>query len=158
MRRIGGTIMVLFTMLGVMTVATPAAQAVGSCTSLPSGAQVGWSKMVYLPNHQAIGQLVMYHDPVNNGTDSACFFRLGPAKGVSTHTYVQIRLCNEKSGPGLVCTTKGIIDRDGPKNYSQYAGRVNVSPSEEVCSSAYGYVVWQGVMYDVASNRQLCPE
>lgn len=158
MRRTIHSLLVMLGVAGTIVVAAPAAQAASSCTEFPpTVSKPKWSQMVYLPGGTPIGQLVMYREDVTDGIASACFFHLGPAKDVRATTYVQIRLCEETFDDVLSCTTTGTIATDGPDDFLQYAGRIGKTGSNNRCSAAYGYIIWQGHKYDAASGRQMCP-
>ncbi|WP_247686170.1 hypothetical protein [Micromonospora sp. C31] len=108
------TLMALVTVASVMVIGAPAAQAAGSCSGTIIYSQVQSS---------GLGELVIYYNSSNGGTNSACFYHRGAAYGRSAPTFVQIYRCAERSGEGAHCTRSGSADTDSG-DFSYHAGPV----------------------------------
>jgi hypothetical protein len=103
-----------------------------------------------------IGELVIYYNTSNGGTNSACFYHRGVSYGVGTLTGVDIARCSQQSGEGKTCN---IADVGGPPDeggYSYYAGPVGVTGTANYCVAARGYVSWSNTAYFVDSGTQGC--
>lgn len=132
-------------------VAPTAAQAAASC----SGA-ITYSKTINTSGGSPIGELTIYYNSSNGGTNSACFYHRGAAYGVAAATGVRIWRCAESSGEGQsACTVTASSTADNG-NYRYYAGPRAVTGTANVCVWASGHVTWKGVLYPVVSNRRGC--
>ncbi|SDD01464.1 hypothetical protein [Actinokineospora iranica] len=103
-----------------------------------------------------LGELVIYYNSTNGGTNSACFYHRGAAAGVAAPTYVIIHRCAETSGEGGPCTIRATGGPDSG-NFSSYAGPVGVTGTANYCVAAYGHIDWRGTRYALNSGRQGCP-
>ncbi|MFF0382475.1 hypothetical protein [Streptomyces sp. NPDC004286] len=103
----------------------------------------------------AIGELVIYYNSSNGGTNSACFYHRGVSYGVSATTSVQILRCSQTSGTGKMCTptANSLIDQG---SYDIYAGPVGVTGTASHCVSALGEIWWNGTGYSIDSGTQGC--
>ncbi|MEV8065037.1 MULTISPECIES: hypothetical protein [unclassified Streptomyces] len=102
-----------------------------------------------------IGELVIYYNSSNGGTNSACFYHRGVSYGVSAKTEVQIYRCSQKSGKGDACYIAAVSPLDSG-SYAYNAGPVGVTGTANYCVSAIGSVVWSGKEYYVDSGTQGC--
>ncbi|MEU6203085.1 hypothetical protein ABZ814_05785 [Micromonospora musae] len=142
-------------LLGLVTLGTTQVVTAG-----PSQAAVSCSGTVtyarQIPSSNPIGELVIYYNSTNGGTNSACFNHRGASYGVSATTAVSIVRCAERSGEGQACTpTAGPVTDAG--NYAYYAGPVGVTGTANYCVAAAGNITWKGTFYSLSSGRQGCP-
>lgn len=131
-------------------VATPA-EADASCSG-----SITYSRTVNDRSGTLIGELVIYYNTSNGGTNSACFRHRGVSYGVAAPTAVRIFRCAERSGEGqspCTVTAQSSVDTG---NYKYYAGPRGVTGTANNCVWASAYIYWQGVRYDSVSNRQGC--
>jgi hypothetical protein len=128
-------------------------------TAAPSQAAVACSGTVtYSKSYPAtnpVGELTIYYNSTNGGTNSACFYHRGAAYGVAATTEVQTFRCAERSGEGQACTAtaSSSVDRG---SYRYYAGPRGVTGTANYCVAAYGEIVWGGSTYWIRSGRQGC--
>jgi hypothetical protein len=117
-------------------VTTPAAQAVeGSCS-------VGTLTEESVPKTKPVGQLVVALDRTAR-TASACFYRVGDARGAAADLYVEI------TGPAERKT-------QGPAHHNTvggYAGPVAVAHPTGTCVTASGWIKWKGVKHKTSGLR-----
>jgi|SRR4051794_3467835 hypothetical protein len=104
---------------------------------------------------QPIGELTIYYNSSNGGTNSACFYHRGVSNGVAAPTYVRAFRCTERSGEGQPCTIAASSSADSG-NYKVYAGPRGVTGTANYCVAAEGYIVWAGTEYYISSGRQGC--
>lgn len=130
-------------------VAAEPAQAATSCSGT-----VSYSKTVSRSG-SAIGELVIYYNTSNGGTNSACFYHRGVAYGVGTLTGVQIARCSQRSGEGQTCDITALSTPD-EAGYGYYAGPVGVTGTANYCVAAKGWIVWGTTAYTVDSGTQGC--
>lgn len=135
----------MVTMSGVFVVAT------GS----PSQAAVSCSGTVTYSATYGPGELTIFYNTSNGGTNSACFYHKGAAYGVAAPTYVRAYRCTERSGEGQPCTVAASSSED-LGNYAYYAGPRGVTGTANNCVAAVGYIDWQGSRYLISSGRQGC--
>lgn len=134
---------------GVSLFASSTAQAATSC----SGTITYHQSVSH--NGSAIGELVIYYNSSNGGTNSACFYHRGASYGVSATTSVEIYRCLQKSGTGGGCTVDA-SSRIDKGSYAYNAGPVGVTGTADYCVYAYGYVNWAGHEYSVSSGTRGC--
>jgi hypothetical protein len=137
-------LLVLIAVAATLVVGGSPAQAAVSC----SGA-VTYSKS-YGP-----GELTIFYNATNGGTNSACFYHKGAAYGVAAPTYVRAYRCTERSGEGQPCTIAASSNPDSG-NFEYYAGPRGVTGTANYCVAAVGYIDWRGSRYTVSSGRQGC--
>ncbi len=103
----------------------------------------------------AIGELVIYYNSSNGGTNSACFYHRGVSYGVSASTFIQILRCAQTSGTGKLCTptANSLPDRG---SYAYYAGPVGVTGTANNCVSAVGEIWWDGTSYSIDTGTRGC--
>ncbi|MFF7978317.1 hypothetical protein ACFZDK_04180 [Streptomyces sp. NPDC007901] len=102
-----------------------------------------------------IGELVIYYNSSNGGTNSACFYHRGVSYGVAASTSVQILRCSQTSGTGDACHIAATSPVD-QGSYSYQAGPVGVTGTANYCVSAIGDVWWGGKDYYVDSGTRGC--
>jgi hypothetical protein len=128
----------------------------GVVSAAPASAAVSCSGTItYDDTIAAIGELTIYYNSTNGGTNSACFYHRGVAYGVTASTYVRAYRCVETSGEGQPCT----VDRSSTPDlgdYAYYAGPRGVTGTAHRCVAAVGYIVWNGSPYLISSGRQGC--
>jgi hypothetical protein len=134
---------------GAGLVAAGPAQAAVSCSGT-----VTYSETISRGG-SAIGELVIYYNSSNGGTNSACFYHRGVSYGVGTLTGVQIVRCTQRSGEGRTCDIDVITTPD-EGGYSYYAGPVGVTGTANYCVAARGWLTWSGSVYIVDSGTQGC--
>lgn len=134
---------------GAIGAADPSVLAV-SCSG-----SISFRRTVYEPAGP-IGELIIYYNDSNGGTNSACFYHRGASDGVSAPTYVRISRCAERSGEGQSCTPTATSPPDSG-NFQKYAGPVGVTGTRNYCVAGYGHIEWRGSRYAVSSGRQGCP-
>jgi hypothetical protein len=103
----------------------------------------------------AIGELVIYYNTSNGGTNSACFYHRGVAYGVSALTGVQVARCSQHSGEGKTCDIAAISAPD-EGDYAYYAGPKGVTGTANYCVAAKGWIAWGTTVYTVDSGTQGC--
>ncbi|MDX3189991.1 hypothetical protein PV458_16415 [Streptomyces sp. MN03-5084-2B] len=128
----------------------------GFVSAAPASAAVSCSGTIsYDDSIAGIGELTIYYNSTDGGTNSACFYHRGAAVGVAAPTYVRAYRCLESSGEGQPCT----IDRSSTAdlgNYAYYAGPRGVTGTASRCVAAVGYIDWNGYRYQISSGRQGC--
>ncbi|MCU7826524.1 hypothetical protein [Kitasatospora sp. DSM 101779] len=134
---------------GVSLFASSTAQAATSCSGT-----VTYDRTVS-HDGSAIGELVIYYNSSNGGTNSACFYHRGASYGVSATTGVEIYRCLQKSGTGGGCTVDA-TSRTDKGSFAYNAGPVGVTGTANYCVYAYGSIVWAGHEYSVSSGTQGC--
>jgi hypothetical protein len=102
-----------------------------------------------------IGELVIYYNSSNGGTNSACFYHRGAAYGEMSLTGVQIARCAQRSGEGRTCTIAALSAPD-EGDYKYYAGPVGVTGTANYCVAAKGWMQWGSSVYTVDSGTQGC--
>ncbi len=119
-------------------VTTPVAQAAdGSC-------KTGTLNETLVPKTKAVGKLVIAIDRTAR-TASACFYRVGEARGGNAELYVDI------DGPTE-------HDLQGPAHYNSiggHAGPVTVAHPRGTCVTAGGWIRWKGVKH-ATSKVKVC--
>jgi len=139
----------LITLAGATVLLAAPAQAATSCSGT-----VTYSDTVSRSG-SVIGELVIYYNTSNGGTNSACFYHRGVSYGVSAYTSIQILRCSQSSGIGQICTpTQNSVPDSG--NYAYYAGPVGVTGTANYCVSAIGEVWWGGTGYSIDTGRRGC--
>ena len=103
-----------------------------------------------------LGELTIFYNSSNGGTNSACFYHRGAAYGKSAYTSVSIVRCTQTSGENQACTPATSADTDSG-NFAYYAGPVGVTGTANYCVAASGFIDWKGVRYSLSSGRQGCP-
>jgi hypothetical protein len=149
MRRIAKSVCSVLAVAGIVL-------AMGVVSAAPASAAVSCSGAVtYSDTISSVGELTIFYNSSNGGTNSACFYHRGAAYGVSAQTYVRAYRCVETSGEGQPCT----IDRSSSPdsgNYAYYAGPRGVTGTANRCVAAIGYIDWGGYSYLISSGRQGC--
>ncbi|MFE3855575.1 hypothetical protein ACFXPN_31125 [Streptomyces griseorubiginosus] len=139
----------LATLIGATVFLASPAQAATSCSGT-----VTYSDTVSRSG-SVIGELVIYYNTSNGGTNSACFYHRGVSYGVAASTSIQIYRCSQTSGIGQVCTpTQNSLPDDG--NYAYYAGPVGVTGTANNCVAAIGGIIWGGHDYYIETGRRGC--
>ncbi|MEU4521671.1 hypothetical protein AB0F52_23535 [Amycolatopsis sp. NPDC024027] len=129
---------------------------VGVVSAAPASAAVSCSGTVtYDYTVAGLGELTIYYNSTNGGTNSACFYHRGAAYGVAAPTYVRAYRCFEASGEGQPCTVD-ISSTADLGNFAYHAGPRGVTGTANRCVAAYGYIDWGGSRYYVSSGRQGC--
>ena len=139
MKRVLSMLTALVTVGAGLTVGAPAAQAAGSCSGTITYSQVQSS---------GLGELVIYYNSSNGGTNSACFYHRGPSYGVAAYTYVMIYRCSQRSGEGQTCNTAVAGGKDSG-TFSYQAGPVGVTGTANYCVGATGWITWEHPNPDV---------
>ncbi|MGC4748140.1 hypothetical protein ACLQ28_21145 [Micromonospora sp. DT201] len=124
-------------------------------TASPAQAAVSCSGTITYSRTYGPGELTIFYNTSNGGTNSACFYHKGAAYGVAAPTYVRAYRCTEQSGEGQPCTIAASSSADFG-NYAYYAGPRGVTGTANYCVAAIGYIDWQGYRYQVSSGRQGC--
>jgi hypothetical protein len=149
MRRIAKAACSVLAVLGIVLTT-------GAVTAAPANAAVSCSgTKSYDASITGVGELTIFYNTTNAGTNSACFYHLGAARGVAAETYVVIDRCVETSGKGQPCTADRSSSPD-LGNYAYYAGPRGVTGTANRCVAAFGYIVWQGILRFIDSGRQGC--
>ncbi|MPY61469.1 hypothetical protein [Streptomyces spongiae] len=131
----------LATLIGANLIASTPAQAATSCSGTVTHSQTFRGS-----DGSIIGELTIYYNSSNGGTNSACFYHRGASYGVAANTYVLIMRCSQRSGEGRTCTsTAQSSPQDG--DFSYYAGPVGVTGTANYCVAAIGWITWRGVNY-----------
>ncbi|TDB78441.1 hypothetical protein [Micromonospora sp. KC723] len=147
--RRAGVLAACLTTLGAASLVTAGpAQAAVSCSGT-----VTFSKTV--PSSNPVGELVIYYNSSNGGTNSACFYHRGATYGNSALTGVQIARCTQRSGEGRPCDFAAISAPD-EGTYAYHAGPVGVTGTANYCVSAKGWIAWGGRVHSVDSLTQGC--
>ncbi|RAJ46218.1 hypothetical protein K353_00593 [Kitasatospora sp. SolWspMP-SS2h] len=149
LRRVLAVVASTALLAGVSLFASSAAQAATSCSGT-----VTYDQTVSRDG-SAIGELVIYYNSSNGGTNSACFYHRGASYGVAATTSVEIYRCLQKSGTGGGCTVD-VSSRVDKGSYAYNAGPVGVTGTANYCVYAYGYVDWAGHEYSVSSGTRGC--
>ncbi|WP_198347892.1 hypothetical protein [Plantactinospora sp. KBS50] len=145
LRRIAALLLSMVTVSGVLVLVT----------GTPSQAAVSCSGTVSYNKNYGPGELTIYYNSSNGGTNSACFYHQGAAYGVAAPTYVRTYRCTQTSGEGQPCTIAASSSADSG-NYAYYAGPRGVTGAANYCVAAEGYIEWQGFTYYISSGRQGC--
>ncbi len=103
------------------------------------------------PGVGVVGELIVYYNSTNGGTNSACLYHRGPAYGVASDTAVNISKCAQTS-PGSGCTRIGYDQDRG--NYSSYAGPAGVTGTANNCVTVTGWVGYRGVLVPAGSDAK----
>ncbi|MGV9913383.1 hypothetical protein [Streptomyces tendae] len=141
-RRISGVFLILASLIGANLFMSQSAQA--AATAISCSGSVTARYYANYPGVGVVGELIVYYNSTNGGTNSACLYHRGPASGVAGDTNVEIRKCSQTSGEGRSCT---MIGWDGDRgNYSSYAGPVGVTGTANNCVSVRGWVEYRGVL------------
>ncbi|MEV6624350.1 hypothetical protein AB0M83_44275 [Amycolatopsis sp. NPDC051106] len=151
MRRIAKTVGSILAVLGIVLTT-------GAVTAAPANAAVSCSgTKTYNDSRGALGlgELTIYYNSADGGTNSACFYHLGALYGVAAETYVRIERCVETSGEGQYCTPDRSSSPD-TGNYKYYAGPRGVTGTAHRCVAAVGWVYWGGEYYGISSGRRGC--
>ncbi|MGI3203002.1 hypothetical protein ACRJ4W_41080 [Streptomyces sp. GLT-R25] len=134
------------TLIGVNLFVSTPAQAATSCSGT-----ITHSENIRIPGRDTIiGELVIYYNSSNGGTNSACFYHRGPSVGVKAETYVRIMRCSQRSGEGERCDGT-VQSRADEGNYAYHAGPVGVTGTANYCVAAIGWIVWEHPNSDVGS-------
>lgn len=124
-------------------------------TTSPAQAAVSCSGTITYSRTYGPGELTIFYNTSNGGTNSACFYHKGAAYGVAAPTYVRAYRCTQQSGEGQPCTIAASSSPDSG-NYAYYAGPRGVTGAANYCVAAIGYIDWQGYRYQISSGRQGC--
>lgn len=116
-------------------VAAGSAEAAVSCSGT-----ITW-RAEYKYGGSVAGELVIYYNETNGGTNSACFYHRGAYYGVAKPTSVQIKMCRETSTNGTTktCTAVKTSDSDDG-SYKYYAGPRGVTGTRVNCVQAEGWM------------------
>ncbi|WP_206306989.1 hypothetical protein [Streptomyces sp. F001] len=143
-RRVLVLLTTLATLIGANLLASTPAQAATSCSGTVTHRQP-----IRIPGRDTIiGELTIYYNSSNGGTNSACFYHRGPSYGVAAHTEVMIMRCAQKSGEGQGCTSTTAPDSDSG-NFAYHAGPVGVTGTANYCVAAIGWITWEHPNPDV---------
>ncbi|WP_208870766.1 hypothetical protein [Streptomyces aquilus] len=130
-------------LLSINLFAAGPAQAATSCSGT-----ITHSQPVYIIGRSTvIGELVIYYNSSNGGTNSACLYHRGASYGVYAGTEVTIYRCSQRSGEGQGCDAT-ISDTDFG-HYAYHAGPVGVTGTANYCVAATGWIVWEHPNPDV---------
>ncbi|MCC5480185.1 hypothetical protein [Streptomyces barringtoniae] len=129
----------LATLIGANLLISTPAQAATSCSGT-----ITYSESFSYPGEGVIGELTIYYNSSNGGTNSACFYHRGRSYGVATDTWVYIMRCSQTSGEGQQCHSVAAGGYDQGK-YAYQAGPVGVTGTANYCVAAVGYIAWHGV-------------
>jgi hypothetical protein len=134
--------------------------AAGAVTASPAQAAVSCSGTITYSKTATrggspIGELIIYYNTSNGGTNSACFYHRGESYGRGALTGVQIARCAQRSGEGQTCDQTALSTPD-EAGYSYYAGPVGVTGTANYCVSAVGWIMWEGSVSRVDSKTQGC--
>lgn len=110
----------------------PAASAAVSC----SGAVTASKEISY--KGKVMGELVVYYNTSNGGTNSACLYHRGALYGVKANTAVVIKRCSQ-TNPGNVCNVTADSGYDYG-DYRYYAGPRGVTGTRVNCVAASGWI------------------
>lgn len=135
---------------GVEVALAAPAQAAVSCSGTLS-----YSETINKVGGGSIGELAIYYNTTNGGTNSACFYHRGVAYGVVAWTSVRAYRCAERSGEGQPCTITASSTADSG-NFAYYAGPRGVTGTADYCVAAVGSIDWGGYTYVISSGRQGC--
>ncbi|SEF32483.1 hypothetical protein SAMN05421837_106280 [Amycolatopsis pretoriensis] len=130
----------------------------GAVTAVPASAAVSCSGTKTYDSSSGtlgLGELTIYYNSSDGGTNSACFYHRGASYGVAAETYVKIQRCVETSGEGQPCTP----DRSSTPDtgiYKYYAGPKGVTGTANRCVAAIGWVFWHEEYAVIDSGRQGC--
>ncbi|MGW7073503.1 hypothetical protein [Streptomyces sp. NPDC054872] len=122
------------------------AQAATSCSGTVTARYSG-----SYPGAGVVGELIVYYNSTNGGTNSACLYHRGAASGVASDTFVRIEKCSQTSGEGRTCTRIGYDEDRG--NYSSYAGPAGVTGTANNCVAVRGWVEYRGTLVPVGSGN-----
>ncbi|MET7525366.1 hypothetical protein ACFYSJ_33745 [Streptomyces sp. NPDC005248] len=128
----------LASLIGANLLISTPAQAATSC----SGTVTSRESFSY-PGEGVVGELTIYYNSSNGGTNSACFYHRGQSYGVAVNTYVSIFRCSQTSGEGQTCKNVTGGNTDSGK-YASYAGPVGVTGTANYCVGAIGWLEWHG--------------
>ncbi len=151
MRRIAKTVGSILAVLGIVLTT-------GAVTAAPANAAVSCSGTKTYDSSSGtlgLGELTIYYNSSNGGTNSACFYHLGATYGVAAETWVKIERCVETSGVGQLCTPDRSSSPD-TGNYKYYAGPRGVTGTANRCVAAIGWVFWHEEYYVIDSGRRGC--
>ncbi|APU19259.1 hypothetical protein [Actinoalloteichus sp. GBA129-24] len=158
MRKIARSVCSMLAVVGVLLTTGGVAAASASepsegpgITAASCSGTVSYSEM--LPG--GIGELTIYYNSSEGGTNSACLYHRGSTYGVAAPTSVQIHRCMESSGEGRPCTID-VSSRTDSGNFQYYAGPVGVNKTSNRCVSAVGHIALGGRVYGLDSGRQGC--
>lgn len=140
-RRVWGVLAILFSLMGASLFISPSAQAVP--TAISCSGTITANYPVSYPGDGVVGNLTVYYNSTNGGTNSACFHHVGKSYGVASLTFIQIHKCAETSGEGRSCTLRA-ADTDHGK-YAYHAGPVGVTGTANNCVMVEGYMYYRGV-------------
>ncbi|WP_232237699.1 MULTISPECIES: hypothetical protein [Actinoalloteichus] len=130
--------------------ASPAGEDPGTSAVSCSGT-VSYSRTL----SSGVGELAIFYNSSNGGTNSACFYHRGASYGVAAPTYVRAYRCVESSGEGLPCTIDTSSSAD-LGDFAYYAGPRGVTGTANRCVAAVGYIEWGGLRQQISSGRQGC--
>jgi len=145
-KRVLAVLVAMVAIAAGVTISAPAAQAAISCSGTIIYDQVQSS---------GLGELVIYYNSTNGGTNSACFYHHGASYGRSAPTFVAIYRCEERSNEGAACTHTGSPGSQSG-DFSYFAGPVGVTGVADYCVEAMGQIVWGGEAHWIYSRRQGC--
>jgi hypothetical protein len=139
-RHVWGIPAILASLIGVNLLASPSAQA--ATTAISCSGTITANYPVSYPGDGVVGNLTVYYNSTNGGTNSACFHHVGKSYGVASLTFVQIHKCAETSGEGRSCTLRAADTDFG--EYAYHAGPVGVTGTANACVMVEGYIYHRG--------------
>jgi hypothetical protein len=138
--------------LPIAVAASAPAQAAtaGSCSgTIVSGGRV----QLKTSSGTTVGEIIVYYQSSNGGTNTACLYHRGPAYNVYRQTMIQLGECIKRD-----CTYAfdgGFYMRD-EGNYKKYAGPVQRTTTNGNCVVAEGSIVWGGHEIARSTGRVGC--
>lgn len=141
-RRSLSAFVIMASLIGANLVMSQPAQA--ATTAISCSGTVTARYYASYPGVGVVGELIVYYNSANGGTNSACMYHRGPAYGVASDTAVNISKCSETSGEGRGCTRIGYDQDRG--NFSSYAGPAGVTGTANNCVAVTGWVGYRGVL------------
>ncbi|MGV4985761.1 hypothetical protein ACWC0C_47635 [Streptomyces sp. NPDC001709] len=136
-RRVLGILAILASLIGANLLFSQSAQAATSCSGTITA-----DYTISYPGDGVIGELTVYYNSSNGGTNSACLYHRGKTSGVASLTDVVISKCSQTSGSGKPCSEIA-QDRDTGQ-YSSYAGPVGVTGTANNCVAVHGFIEYRG--------------
>jgi hypothetical protein len=139
-RRVWGTLAILASLMGTSLLTSPTAQA--ATTAISCSGTITANYPVSYPGDGVVGNLTVFYNSSNGGTNSACFYHAGKSYGVTSLTFIQIHKCAETSGEGRSCTLRAADTDSG--DYAYHAGPVGVTGTANNCVMVEGYIYHRG--------------
>ncbi|MGV9913389.1 hypothetical protein [Streptomyces tendae] len=142
-RRISSILAILVSLAGANLFASQSAQAATSAISCSGTVTARYTSS--LSGYGVIGEMIVYYNSSNGGTNSACVYRRGAAEGVASTTYVFIDKCSQTSGEGRTCSP--IAQDSDSGSFAYYAGPAGVTGTANNCVSVHGGVGFKGGVF-----------